>query len=155
MFLKYGIILFFLFKINSNPKEFTRNYDQEGTLISAGWIQNNQKVAYWTFYHPNGTIAKKGHFNNDKKTDYWYFYTQKNELLKEGTFTKNKASDWWIFYSKNKKTKIQFKNGKKNGYSLIYHNNRLQKAELYKSNEKTGEWTSYFSFKRDNPNVKF
>lgn len=153
MFLKYIMILFLSSTINQ--KEFIKNYDDQGNLKSEGWIQNNQKTDFWTFYYNDGTIEKKGHFSNDKKTDYWYFYTKNKKLFKEGSFISNRANNWWVFYSKNSKTKIQYKNGKKNGYALIYHNNRLQKAERYKSNKKTGEWTSYFSFKKDNPNAKF
>lgn len=153
MTLKFILILCI---VTSTPKkEYVKNLNEMGTVVSEGWMLNNKKVDFWTFYYDNGSIEKKGHYSNDKKTDYWYFYGQNSKLLKEGSYNNNQACKWWIFYSENKKRKIQFKNGEKNGYCLVYINNRLKKAELYESDRKTGEWTSYFSFKRDNPNVKF
>lgn len=154
MFITYAISLLFIVSLTNDKKEFTRNYDKRGNLTSEGWTQNEQKADFWTFYHPNGAIAKKGHYENGKKTGYWYFYTEKSVLIKEGAYIANKASDWWVFYSEQSTIKIQFKEGLKDGYALIYNNSRLQKAERYNSNKKTGEWTSYFKFKRDNPDVK-
>ncbi|WP_439128174.1 toxin-antitoxin system YwqK family antitoxin, partial [Polaribacter sp.] len=126
MFLKYALT-FFLFTL-INQKEFIKIYDTNDNLKSEGWLQNDAKTDFWTFYYANGEIEKKGHFNNDNKTGYWYFYTKNNTLIKEGHFINNKATNWWIFYKNDTKTKIQYKNGKKHGYALIYQNNRLIKT---------------------------
>ncbi|MEM6515015.1 MAG: hypothetical protein AAF688_02450 [Bacteroidota bacterium] len=136
-------------------KEFSRDYDQEGNLMSEGWMQNEKKVEFWTFYHTNGSIEKKGHYDRGKKDGYWYFYDSKENLVREGYFKNNNKDNWWTFYENKKKVKIQFKNGLKNGFALIYERDRLKKAERYESDRKIGEWTSYFKFKKDNPDVKF
>ena len=155
MILKYALSLFFIISLAQDEKEFISIFDAQGNLESQGWLQNKQKIDFWTFYHSNGNVSKKGHFNHDKKTGYWYFYTENKTLLKEGTYTNDYANNWWIFYTNKGKKKIQYKNGFKDGYALVYQNNRLQKAERYCENEKTGVWTSYFVFKKDNPNIKF
>ena len=155
MFTKYLISLFFILLISTEEKKFVRNYDSNGNLVSEGWSNNNQKIDFWTFYYPNGEIAKKGHFDYGKKTGYWHFYTETSKLIKEGTNVNNKPNHWWIFYKNSGTLKIQLKDGLKDGYALVYRNNRLKKAQRYEANKKIGEWTSYFKFKRDNPDVEF
>ncbi|KAA1243867.1 toxin-antitoxin system YwqK family antitoxin [Aquimarina sp. RZ0] len=139
-------------------KEYHREYYDNGLIKTEGWKINDQKTDYWFVYYPNGKVAEKGHFLHGKKEGYWYFYSQNNELLKEGHFKNNKAENWWIIYdiasSKTKITKkYQYQNDKKNGFCLLYKNDRLFKAEKYINDEKTGEWTDISSFKRDNPNA--
>ena len=51
------------------------------------------------------------------------------------------------------KSKIQFRNNAENGYTLRYGKNKMVKAGKYENNVKTGEWTSLYKFKIDNPNV--
>ncbi|APY08015.1 hypothetical protein BWZ20_06740 [Winogradskyella sp. J14-2] len=149
------VIAFFLFLSHAEAqKEYVRNYDIEGNLISEGWEKNTKKTDFWTFYYPNGAIAKKGHYFKGKKTGYWYFYTENNILYKEGSYVNNEANNWWIFYQHNKTVKIQFKDGLKNGYALFYNNGKLKKAERYDDDKKTGEWTSYFKFRRDNRHLE-
>ncbi|MHA7842299.1 MAG: toxin-antitoxin system YwqK family antitoxin [Winogradskyella sp.] len=150
------LITLFLFITHTNvQKEYIRNYDNEGHLVSEGWTKNEKKTDFWTFYYPDGTIEKKGHFYKGKKNGYWYFYTENNNLIKEGTYIANEANNWWIFYEDNRTVKIQFKNGLKDGYALFYQNRQLKKAERYNADKKTGEWTSYIKFRRDNPDLEF
>lgn len=155
MILKFILSLFLVSTLAQEEKKFVRIFDAQDNIQSQGWMLNNEKVDFWTFYHPNGNILKKGHYNHDKKTGYWYFYNENKMLLKEGAFTNDYANNWWIFYNDTGKKKIQYKNGVKEGYALVYKNNSLEKAERYSENKKTGEWTSYLVFKKDNPNIKF
>ena len=141
-------------------KEYYREYYNDGSIKAEGWKMDNQKVNYWYSYHPNGTVSEKGHFVKNKKEGYWYYYSPQNKLIKEGHFINNKAEKWWIIYDialDNQKSnvvrKYQYKNNKKNGYCLLYRNSRLFKAEKYVDDQKTGEWTDVFSFKKDNPNA--
>jgi antitoxin component YwqK of YwqJK toxin-antitoxin module len=151
----YTIILFLFIANAEVTKEYIRNYDNQGNLISEGWVKNEKKTDFWTFYYPNGTIVKKGHYYKGKKNGYWYFYTEDNNLIKEGTYIDNEANSWWIFYEDNRTVKIQFKNGLKDGYALFYQNRQLKKAERYDADKKTGEWTSYIKFRIDNPDLEF
>lgn len=155
MLFKYSLIIFSFICLNTESKEFIRNYDGNGNLISEGWVQNGEKNYFWTFYHSNGEISKKGHFLDGRKDGYWYFYNQTGDLIKEGTYTNDVENDWWVFYNGVKMTKTQFNDGFKDGYALIYLKGKLKKAERYKANKKIGEWTSYFKFRKDNPNVDF
>lgn len=155
MILKYAISFFLFLSLTKKEKQFVRVFDAKENLQSEGWMLNNQKVDFWTFYYSNGSVSKKGHYNHNKKNGYWYFYNESGVLLKEGAFNNDNANNWWIFYTNDRKKKIQYKNGVKEGYALIYKNNTLEKAERYSENKKIGEWTSYLIFKKDNPNIKF
>ncbi len=141
-------------------KQYHKEYYQNGSIKAEGWKINDKKIDYWYEYYPNGQVAKEGHFYNNKKNGYWFFYTSDNKLAKEGHFIDNNAEKWWIIYdiaSANKKTQItrkfQYRKNKKNGYCLLYKGKNLFKAEKYKDDKKTGEWTDIASFKRDNPNA--
>ncbi|MHA7056411.1 toxin-antitoxin system YwqK family antitoxin [Aquimarina sp. M1] len=141
-------------------KEYHREYYTDGAIKAEGWIMDNQKIDYWYTYHRNGNISEQGHYSNNKKNGYWYFYSQENKLIKEGHFIDNKAEKWWIIYDiatsniKDQVTrKYQYQNDKKNGYGLLYRKNKLFKAEKYIDDQKTGEWTDIYSFKKDNPNA--
>ena len=138
-------------------KIYKKVYFDNGHLKSEGWEIDKLKTNYWIYYHRNGTIATKGHFRNNKKHGYWYFYDDNQNLIREGHFVHGNAEKWWIFHeiAVPKKTKIQFRNNIKNGYALYYRNNKLIKAEKYKNNKKTGEWTSVSSFRRDHPDLAF
>jgi len=163
MVLKVFLICYLQFSIsdqNTLQKEYFYDYYENGTIKSEGWLFNGQKTDFWYFYYPNGKVLQKGSYQNDKKNGYWYFYENTGKLRKEGHFINNKAEKWWIIYdiaTNNKKDKVtrkyQYRNNKKNGYCLLYKNNKLFKAEKYIENQKIGEWTDVSSFRKDNPNV--
>lgn len=159
--LTYLIVTIFLFSFQTPAKkEYHREFYENGALKAEGWKVQDQKTAYWYNYYPNGNISEKGHFRNNQKEGYWYFYSSDKKLIKEGHFINNKAEKWWIIYdiaTNNKKDKVtrkyQYRNNKKNGYCLLYKNNKLFKAEKYIENQKIGEWTDVSSFRKDNPNA--
>lgn len=164
MVLKKSLLLFYfgilcmsysLAATSLTDKNYQKKYYENGVLQAEGWHTGNAKTDYWYFYHANGTIAKKGSFRSNRKNGYWYYYSEDGELLKEGHYRDGITEGWWIFYDIATQTekRFQHKNNQKNGYALIYKNNRLRRAEKYKNDSKIGEWTSVFSFKRDNPDV--
>ncbi|QKX04294.1 hypothetical protein HN014_05005 [Aquimarina sp. TRL1] len=141
-------------------KQYIKEYYESGMLKAEGWIMGATKTKYWIYYYPNGQIKKKGDYKNDKKNGYWYFYTKDRQLVKEGHFIDNKAEKWWIIYdiADNNSTiritkKYQYQNNKKNGFCLIFKNDELFKAEKYINDQKMGEWTDVYSFRKDNPNA--
>ncbi|MFV9550010.1 hypothetical protein [Algibacter sp. PT7-4] len=46
--------------------------------------------------------------------------------------------------------KCQLKDNKKNGYCLLYKNEKLVSASKYKAGKKIKEWTTFTSFKKEN-----
>ena len=138
-------------------KNYQKEYYTNGTLKAEGWELGVTKIDYWYFYHPNGEIASKGSFSKDTKEGYWYYFTEAGTLIKEGHYQNGIAQDWWIFYdiATHTENRFQFKNNEKNGFALIYKKGSLKRAEEYKNNQKVGEWTSIFAFKKDNPHVSF
>ena len=144
-------------RISSDAKVYSKEYYKNGSLKAEGWAIGKMKTNYWTFYHKNGIIASKGSFKNNYKNGYWYFYTDGGSLIKEGHFNRGIIEKWWVFYdiATSNKTKIQYKNNAKNGIALYYQKNKLIKSAKYINNHKTGEWTSVFNFRRDNPDLNF
>lgn len=147
--------MLFLIPNLKTTKEYVKEFYDSGVLKAEGWTQNKIKEGYWIYYYPEGSLKKKGHYHKDKKHGYWYFYSRNGQPVKEGHFENGLMQEWWIFYEKNAHLKVQYLMGKKNGYGLVYQNNRLKKAIKYEEDKKTGEWTSVMNFKKDNPKVKF
>lgn len=139
----------------STEKEYSKEYYKNGTLKAEGWMENNQKNGYWKYYHPNATVQKKGPYHKGEKHGYWYFYSHENNLLKEGHFTNGTRNDWWVFHNGKDALKVQYQDGQREGYALVYEHNKLRKALKYEHDKKVGEWTSIIRFKIDNPKVNF
>ncbi len=149
-------LLFILFICIStsllSQKRYVKTYYSDNILMEEGWKQNENKIAFWTFYHKNGNIKKQGHFNNNQATKYWYFYRKDGTIEKEGHFLNGKQNNWWIFYDRNGeiKKKCQLKDNIKDGYCLLYQKQKLVKALQFSNNKQVKEWTDFSSFKRDN-----
>ena len=141
--------------LETSEKTYAKEYYNNGQLKAEGWQYGDIKTDFWIFYYPNGTIASKGHFSENAKNGYWYYYNEDGRKEKEGHYVKGSAENWWIFYdiANQKTSKFQFKNNKKNGFSLRYEKKKLIKAEKYTNNIKEDEWTSIIAFRRDNPGV--
>ena len=71
---------------------------------------------------------------------------------KEGHFKNGKKANWWLFYDTLEKVnhKCQLKDNQKNGYCLMYHDEKLVSASKYKAGKKLKEWTTFASFKKEN-----
>jgi antitoxin component YwqK of YwqJK toxin-antitoxin module len=145
--------------IHTDPtgKDYIKEYHANGHLKAEGWSCMDLKMAFWYFYHPNGEVASKGRYQNNQKEGYWYYYDSTGAIIKEGHYAAGVASSWWIFYdiALQTESKFEYQNNRKNGFALIYINDRLKRAEKYQDDRKIGEWTSIWAFKRDNPEASF
>ena len=135
-----------------SQKKYVENKNNEGKLISSGWIQNNLKVDYWKFYNTENNIISKGHYKNGIQEGYWYFYFDNKTLKKEGHYRNGLQTDWWIFYDEkgNLTCKMEYSQNQKNGFCLRYQNNTIVKVEKYKNDSLIQEWNSLKEFKKDN-----
>ena len=131
---------------------YQKNYFDNGNIKSEGWTKNNKKIDYWNFYFLNGNLKKEGHFSEDKPIEYWYFYNENGIKQSEGHFDNGEKVNWWLFYDNFEKInhKCQQKHNQKNGYCLIYKNEKLVSAAKFKSGKKIKEWTDLKSFKKEN-----
>ena len=100
----------------------------------------------------NGNLQKEGRYKNNKETKYWYFYRADKSKEKEGHFLNGKQDKWWLYYDDmgHINHKCQLKNNEKNGYCLIYDQEKIVKASKYKDGKKIKEWKDLESFKKDN-----
>jgi antitoxin component YwqK of YwqJK toxin-antitoxin module len=133
-------------------KTYSKTYYVNGNIKAEGWIVNSKKNGYWKFYYLNGQLEKEGHLSKDKPTKYWYFYRDNGILESEGHYESGTKTNWWLFYDITEKIyhKCQLKNNQKNGYCLIYNNNKIVKVAKFKNGGKIKEWTDFKSFKKDN-----
>jgi antitoxin component YwqK of YwqJK toxin-antitoxin module len=133
-------------------KAYSKNYYANGKIKAEGWIIDSKKDGYWKFYYRNGQVQKEGHLSKDKREKYWYFYRDNGILESEGHYDNDNKTKWWKYYDFSEKVnhKCQLENGKKNGYCLIYINDKIVKAAKFKHGKKIKEWTDFKSFKKDN-----
>ncbi|WP_405329879.1 toxin-antitoxin system YwqK family antitoxin [Leeuwenhoekiella sp. LLG6367-2.1] len=156
MFVFNYILMFVLVMGSNEQKTYIKEYYENGILKSEGWSVNNQKTDYWFYYFENGNVKGKGSYETNKKNGYWFFYNQSNAVISQGHYQNGKRVDWWVLLrEKNVVEKVQFVNDVRQGYSLLYKNGNLFKAQHYKDNILTGAWTSIAHFKKDNPNAQF
>jgi antitoxin component YwqK of YwqJK toxin-antitoxin module len=135
-----------------NEKTYSKKYYANGNMKSEGWMVDSKKDGYWEYYYRNGQVQKKGHLSKDKRVKYWYFYRDTGILESEGHYDKGAKTKWWKYYDSAEMVnhKCQLKNGQKNGYCLIYNNDKIVKAAKYKDGRKIQEWIDLKSFKKDN-----
>ncbi len=106
---------------------------------------------YSKVYYDGNILKSEGWLQDDQRIGYWYFYNVDGKLLREGHYKQGERTKWWILHGKNNTTiKVQYEDDMKDGYSLLYKNDKLYKAEKYSRDQLTGTWTSLKKFKRDN-----
>ena len=120
-----------LLNINLGEKAYVREFYSNKKIKSEGWMQSNKKQDYWYFYNENGSKKEEGHYENNKKIKWWIFYNTKNNITK----------------------KCEYNNDKLNGFSIIYENGEIVKAEKYNAGKKIKEWESIAEFKKDNTDL--
>jgi antitoxin component YwqK of YwqJK toxin-antitoxin module len=150
----FGMISSFVFANaqSLNEKTYSKRHYANGNIKAEGWIVDSKKDGYWKFYYRNGQLQKEGHLSKDEPTDYWYFYRDNGIVESEGHYDNGTKTKWWKYFdsAENINHKCQLKNGKKNGYCLIYNNDKIVKATKFKNGKKIKEWTDFKSFKEDN-----
>lgn len=145
-------ILLLCVSITFSQKKYQKSYFNNGIIKEEGWTVDSLKNGYWIYYHSNGTAKEKGHFVNGEKDGYWYSFFKTGIKESEGHFISGGKNKWWIFYDKkgNIIHKCQMKHNLKNGYCLLYKDNKLIKASKFVENKKLKEWKDFSSFKQEN-----
>lgn len=123
------LIITLLFALNTE-QHYVKNYYSNGKMKEEGWMNNGKKCKYWFYYYENGNKKQEGHYENNKKVNWWIYYDKNEEVLK----------------------KTEYKNNVPNGFSIIYRDGDVVKAEKYSVGKKIKEWHSIAEFRRDNPN---
>lgn len=126
------------------------------------YSQTNDEInpdGYNKFYYKNGKVSSKGFMRNGKPDGYWKTYYSTGILKSEGNRKLFKLDSLWIFYDKDGDTlkKINYYNGKKNGYYYTYQykikngkkTGGLISKELYVNDIKQGQSYYYKNGKLD------
>jgi antitoxin component YwqK of YwqJK toxin-antitoxin module len=94
--------------------------------------QDSLKVkpnGYNKFYYRNGKLASEGSMRDGKPDGYWKNYYKTGGLKSEGNRKDYLLDSTWKFYDEKGKLtlKINYKNGKKNGYRYTYQGEEITK----------------------------
>jgi uncharacterized protein len=115
------------------------------------------KDGYTKFYYPNGQISSEGNMKNGQPDGYWKTYYVTGVIKSEGLRRNFELDSAWSFYNQTGELiqKMDYKYGKKNGYSITYNYNSnpegvVESKELYVNDKKEG--TAFYYF--DNGNLK-
>lgn len=149
--MKIVVAAILLFMDMPTGKSYTKDYFSSGQIKQEGWLNNNAKTDYWFFYYENGKTKEEGYYSNNQRNKYWKFYESDGTKQMEGRFENDQANGWWVFYLNDMvERKVEYNGGKIDGYVLYYTKSGISKIEKYSDDIKSGEWTDYATFKRDN-----
>lgn len=112
-----------------------------------------QESKYTRFYYPNGQISSEGPMINGKPDGYWITYYVTGIKKSEGKRKNFILDSTWVFYNQVGDTleKINYKNGKKNGfyYKYAYNGNKpdgyIAIKELFVNDLREGTGTYYYA----------
>lgn len=138
------LLIFLQFSFVFAQSNYEKNYFQSGQLKSEGWVTKGKKNGYWKFYSASGQLEKEGHFTNDKAVKYWFLYHSNGIVKAQGELNGHDKIGWWLFYINNGKLseKVEYKLGKKHGYSIIYNAGKIVRVDQYENGTKVNEWHS-------------
>jgi uncharacterized protein len=121
------------------------------------WMSGQENVkqeGYTILYYPNGKILSEGYLKNGKPEGYWKTYYTTGILKSEGSRKNFQLDSTWIFYNSTGDTisKINYLNGRKNGYYYEFNTNRsspefigkIKSKELFVNDVKQGKSYYYF-----------
>lgn len=152
--------------------KFYKNINKKAVLTATKAFNENNDIAYVTFYSSKGKVISEGEMDGKKFIGKWKYYQRTNNELLTVEFYNNSGKlqgERTVFYPNGEIAEKQtYKNGKLEGVSkmfseqnillseLLYVNGELHgyskyyspKAELvaeglYKNDKKTGVWKFY------------
>lgn len=151
------IILFFLFTgsllilngqtENNEVKQF---FYPDGQLSSEGPMKNGKPDGYWKTYYPTGVLKSQGLRTNFLLDSTWSFYNQSGNLVKKINYKFGKKNGYTYTYAYDNSidgylvSRELFVNDKKEGLSVYYYPSGKIKSEVYfRNNMKDGDGREY------------
>lgn len=116
---------------------------RDGKPLNSGTLKDG--TGTMRFYDLEGTIKSEETYTN-LLLDGHAKYSKKGILISEGDFNKGKTEGLWIknYPSGELNSKINYKNGKKEGEGLYYHKNgKILQKGLFANDARTGLWITY------------
>ncbi len=121
------------------------------TSVSFVKAQTDIRGEYTYFYYPNGQISSEGYIREGKPDGFWKTYYVSGILKSEGLRSNFELDSTWVFYNQKAEIteKIDYKFGKKNGYSFTYNYDKFPEGiviakELYLNDQKQGKALYYY-----------
>jgi uncharacterized protein len=124
LFKIFGFLLLFpvLLVAQSNPNGYNKFFYENGKISSEGLMKDGKPDGYWKNYHKNGKIKIEGNRKNFLLDSIWKFYDEKGRITKS----------------------INYREGKKNGLSVIYDTLQKVVSTEYFVNDLKDGLTRYF-----------
>jgi|SRR5690554_6417296 len=117
-----SFVLFSQNKIDTTDQNYKAYLNDEGIIISEGYLEEGKPNRYWINYYSNGLRKSEGNRENFELDGPWIFYNENGSI----------------------NTIITYKNGVKNGFKEYYENSFLVKKEFYEVNKIIGEVIEYY-----------
>ncbi len=124
---------------------YTKFYYPNGQVSSEGLIRDGKPDGYWKTYYTTGVLKSEGLRTNFFLDSTWTFYNSTGEVIQKINYKYGKKNGYSLSYSYESSpdgvliSKILYVNDKKEGNAFYYHENGQLKEELnYKDNKKEG-----------------
>lgn len=112
------------------------NYDEYGNSLSQGFYIKGKKEDVWVEKYPDERVVVTQNFKEDKLIDYnWSSYFPSGKIFIEGNYDKNglKQGLFKIYDADGALQSTEnYKDGKRNGYSIEYFNGSPVRKMRYK-----------------------
>jgi antitoxin component YwqK of YwqJK toxin-antitoxin module len=139
-----------IIKAQEVKEGFTKFYYPNGQISSEGNMRNGQPDGYWKTYYVTGVLKSEGLRRNFELDSTWLFYNQSGELIQKINYKYGKKNGYSTTYNYNTNTegtigsKELYVNDKKEGTAFYYYDNgRLKETVNYKNGKKEGESKEY------------
>ncbi len=149
---KITILFLFICLLNSfgfsqpndiNPNGYNKFYYSTGKISSEGNMLNGKPDGFWKTYYVDGVLKSIGNRLNFELDSTWLFFNEKSDTTQKIDYKNGKKNGYLSTFEYNKKdsgivSKELYLNDVKQGISFYYDNGYLYKSITYKAGKKNG-----------------
>lgn len=146
---KYLIILL-LFAVQQlvaqSDSTFQVFKDDNGNILSEGYIKQGQPVGYWRTYYPNGVIKSEGNRVNGNLDGPWKFYNKNGRIIEVINYQKGLKNGYQFSFNQDSIVvrKIHFIANKEQDTSFFFYpDGDLKEWSIYENGKLMGRSVSF------------
>lgn len=152
-------------------------YSEEGKILSAGKLEDGDKIGIWKTYYPNGKLKESGRFEKDTyflesaldiaglqtvkngEGTFTSYYPETNNLFEKGEVRDGLREGLWDLYYDSTSIifqKLNYKAGKLNGQQMVfYESGALFATGEWLDGSRDGEWNWFYESGIVSSNVSY